>query len=114
VSCVCAAGQTELDVVPVDETRAYILFLVPKDREPRLRGFLQRLEAARAQLGVTDVQISLTSLEEVFLNIARKVRGPVSHWACPGAVPPRRSRRGMTGCALGQVECSNQPNTKQS
>ncbi|GAB4824042.1 hypothetical protein N2152v2_011088 [Parachlorella kessleri] len=65
--------KAELDVVAVDETRAYMLFLVPKDREARLRLFLQRLEACRRQLGVTDVQISLTSLEEVFLNIARKV-----------------------------------------
>ena len=64
-------------MVPVDETRAYMLFLVPKDREARLRLFLQRLEASRRQLGVTDVQISLTSLEEVFLNIARKVRREV-------------------------------------
>lgn len=35
-----------------------------------------QLEARRRELGVTDVQISLTSLEEVFLNIARKVGRP--------------------------------------
>jgi hypothetical protein len=35
--------------------------------------FLQRLEAASAQLGVADIQASLASLEEVFLNIAKQV-----------------------------------------
>lgn len=38
---------------------------------PRLRS-PPRPRARRAQLGVSDVQISLTSLEEVFLTIARK------------------------------------------
>lgn len=32
--------QEGLDVVPVTETRAYMQFLVPKDREERLHGFL--------------------------------------------------------------------------
>ncbi len=66
-------SQAQLELDPVDEDRAYIMFLVPKDREPRLRGFLQCLEARQAKLGITDVHISLASLEEVFLNIARKV-----------------------------------------
>jgi hypothetical protein len=43
-------------------------------------GFLSELDSQRGALGVTDLQISLTSLEEVFLTIAKKVRagkGPV-------------------------------------
>jgi hypothetical protein len=58
----------------VDEVSSYIQFLVPSSLEARLTRFLADLEVRREELGVTDVQIGLTSLEEVFLNIARKVR----------------------------------------
>jgi len=34
---------------------------------------LEQLEARSVELGVSDVQLSLSSLEEVFLTIARKV-----------------------------------------
>jgi hypothetical protein len=44
-------------------------------REEQLISFLKGLEADSQQLGVTDIQLSLTSLEEVFLTIARKVGG---------------------------------------
>lgn len=120
--------QEELGLDPADESsKAYLLFHVPKDREAQLPEFLQRLDAARqqvgrggavaglvghahglsgsaggqglmgqhavprlciilclpdpptlpssshlTQLGVTDVQIGLASLEEVFLAIARR------------------------------------------
>jgi hypothetical protein len=55
-------------------------YLVPRSEEGRLVGFLSELDSQRGALGVTDLQISLTSLEEVFLTIAKKVRagkGPV-------------------------------------
>eukprot|EP00887_Chlorella_sp_A99_P004766 scaffold4.g4766.t1 len=52
-------------------SQAYMLFLLPKDAEAALPGFLRALEARRYALGITDLQISLTSLEEVFLSIAR-------------------------------------------
>jgi hypothetical protein len=64
---------------------------VPRQQEQQLVGLLQLLEqhsgsssnAAAAQqqpalAGVADVQLSLTSLEEVFLNIAKQVRGPAA------------------------------------
>ncbi|PNW72975.1 hypothetical protein CHLRE_14g613950v5 [Chlamydomonas reinhardtii] len=56
---------------PVEESKAYMVYRVDRDREPQLNGFLKELEAHRDTLGITDVQLSLTSLEEVFLNIAR-------------------------------------------
>ncbi|KAG2423312.1 hypothetical protein HXX76_015459 [Chlamydomonas incerta] len=56
---------------PVEESKAYLVYLVDREREPQLNGFLKDLEAQRDTLGITDVQLSLTSLEEVFLNIAR-------------------------------------------
>jgi len=41
---------------------------------------LRRLESRAAELGVGDVQLCLTSLEDVFLAIARKVGG--CGWGC--------------------------------
>jgi hypothetical protein len=50
----------------------YLLFHVPRAQEAALPALLRELEARRAELGVADVQASLTSLEEVFLSIARR------------------------------------------
>ena len=63
---------------PADETRAYLEFLLPQSLAPRLPGFLRELEARSRELGITDMQLSLTSLEEVFLTIARQVSACVS------------------------------------
>jgi len=45
---------------------------------------LERLEARSAELGVSDIQLSLSSLEEVFLTIARKVCRPGRCMDCLG------------------------------
>jgi len=37
-------------VAPSDESRAYITFLVPKDREQALPAFLQQLDQKRQQV----------------------------------------------------------------
>ena len=58
---------------PADETRAYLEFLIPQSLGSQLPGFLRELETRSRELGISDVQLSLTSLEEVFLTIARKV-----------------------------------------
>lgn len=63
---------TKLGLSPADEGRAYTTFLIPRERESELAGFLTQLEKDAPGLGITDVQLSLTSLEEVFLTIARK------------------------------------------
>eukprot|EP00210_Caulerpa_lentillifera_P000918 g888.t1 len=60
-----------LGVVPREENRAYITFLVPRDKEPLLPRFLQELENRQQELRIGDIHLSLTTLEEVFLNIAR-------------------------------------------
>jgi len=57
---------------PMDSKGQYIVFQVPKSKESELPGFLRRLETRGSELGVGDIQMSLTSLEEVFLNIAKK------------------------------------------
>ncbi|WIA19835.1 hypothetical protein OEZ85_005742 [Tetradesmus obliquus] len=76
---------------PAEESKYTMRFLVPRQQEQQLVGLLQLLEqqanssgssssAAQQQqqqqhaalAGVADVQLSLTSLEEVFLNIAKQ------------------------------------------
>ncbi len=73
VNAVTALFKSELGVnAPEAGTGAYLVFLVPKSAENDLPGFLRQLEDRKSELGVTDIQISLTSLEEVFLSIARQ------------------------------------------
>ncbi|MEW5309052.1 MAG: hypothetical protein WDW38_000964 [Sanguina aurantia] len=64
--------QARMGLAPVEESRAYISYLVERKREADLISFLKDLEQDQASLGVTDIQLSLTSLEEVFLTIAKQ------------------------------------------
>jgi len=73
IDTVTALFKSELGVqAPEAGTGAYLIFLVPKSVENELPGFLRQLEERKNELGVSDIQISLTSLEEVFLSIARQ------------------------------------------
>lgn len=49
---------------------------MPRNLESQLPGFLEALERNAPELGVTDIQIALSQLEEVFLRVALKVRFP--------------------------------------
>jgi len=73
--CVREFFLSRLELLPFDEGRCHLHYLVPREQEGRLGAVLVELEAQRLEIGVTDVQLSLTSLEEVFLTIARKVCG---------------------------------------
>jgi len=64
--------ETNLGLEPSDETKAYVQFLVPKSKEKDLPDFLKLLKENSEELGVTDLHVALTSLEEVFLSIARQ------------------------------------------
>lgn len=64
--------RDKLGLSPADNTGAYLSYHIPATQGAALPDFLQELEAVGAQLGVTDLNIGLTSLEEVFLTIARK------------------------------------------
>lgn len=55
-----------------DSVRLFLQYLVPRDKGPALAPFLTLLERNKAQLGLKDAQMSLTSLEEVFLTIAKQ------------------------------------------
>lgn len=47
-------------------------YRIPRSAEASLPAFLAALKEQQGRLGVTDVQISLTSLEDVFLRIAQQ------------------------------------------
>lgn len=73
IDAVTALLRNELGVqAPEANTGAYLVFLVPKSAENELPSVLRQLEERKDELGVSDIQISLTSLEEVFLSIARQ------------------------------------------
>ncbi|KAL6751513.1 hypothetical protein V8C86DRAFT_2775895 [Haematococcus lacustris] len=69
---VLAYFKQRLGLDPADLGRVYITFVVPRDQEAQLIPFLSQLEVDAPSLGITDTQLSLTSLEEVFLTIARQ------------------------------------------
>ena len=72
-AALAAVFKEKLDVdAPETGPGAYLVFLVPKSAQHELPAFLQRLESRRDELSIADIQISLTSLEEVFLSIARR------------------------------------------
>jgi hypothetical protein len=68
--------RSGLGLEAVDESRGVLRYLVPQAvPQAHLVDFLQALEAGSDSLGVADIQASLASLEEVFLNIAKQVGG---------------------------------------
>ena len=54
-----------LGLAPADNTGTYLSYHIPGSQAAALPDFLQQLEAAGPQLGVSDFNIGLTSLEEV-------------------------------------------------
>ena len=57
--------QDKLGLSPADNTGAYLSYHIPASQGAALPDFLQELEAVGAELGVTDLNIGLTTLEEV-------------------------------------------------
>ncbi|XVE56978.1 hypothetical protein DITRI_Ditri04bG0054800 [Diplodiscus trichospermus] len=64
--------KNRLDVVPKEENRAFLTFVIPHDREKLLTNFFMELQEKEEEFGIADIQLGLTTLEEVFLNIARQ------------------------------------------
>lgn len=69
---VCSMFVEELGVQPSDRSEAYIHFIVQKDRAEELGRFFSLLDDRKEECNIMDVQLSLASLEEVFLNIVRQ------------------------------------------
>eukprot|EP01024_Parvocaulis_polyphysoides_P015911 TRINITY_DN1703_c0_g2_i9.p1 TRINITY_DN1703_c0_g2~~TRINITY_DN1703_c0_g2_i9.p1 ORF type:complete len:796 (-),score=106.72 TRINITY_DN1703_c0_g2_i9:746-3133(-) len=73
VSSVKQFFQDEIGLQAISEDKAYIHFVIPKDKESQLPGFLSKLEQSKQDLGISDIQLSLTTLQDVFLKIAKEV-----------------------------------------
>eukprot|EP01018_Ginkgo_biloba_P024056 Gb_37633 [translate_table: standard] len=64
--------KDRLNVEPKEENKAYITFIIPREKEQQLTDFFAELQDREKELGISDVQLSLATLEEVFLNIAKQ------------------------------------------
>ncbi|KAI3987712.1 hypothetical protein MKX01_028446 [Papaver californicum] len=61
-----------LDVVPKEENKSFLTYVIPRQKEKFLSDFFDKLEDKKNEFGIGDIQLGLTTLEEVFLNIAKK------------------------------------------
>ncbi|XP_020242626.1 ABC transporter A family member 2-like [Asparagus officinalis] len=61
-----------LNLDPKEETKSYLTYIIPREKEGILTDFFAELQLKEKELGITDIQLGLTTLEEVFLNIAKK------------------------------------------
>ncbi|KAF9605783.1 hypothetical protein IFM89_018449 [Coptis chinensis] len=61
-----------LEVVPKEENKAFLTFVIPHEKEGLLTRFFAELQDREREFGISDIQLGLTTLEEVFLNIAKK------------------------------------------
>ncbi|KAM7479997.1 hypothetical protein LguiA_028210 [Lonicera macranthoides] len=61
-----------LDVVPKEENKLFLTFVIPHEKEGLLTNFFEELQDREKEFGITDIQLGLTTLEEVFLNIAKQ------------------------------------------
>uniref|UniRef100_A0A6M2F1H9 ABC transporter domain-containing protein n=1 Tax=Populus davidiana TaxID=266767 RepID=A0A6M2F1H9_9ROSI len=61
-----------LDVTPTEETRSFLTFVIPHDKERVLTKFFAELQERQREFHVSDIQLGLATLEEVFLNIAKQ------------------------------------------
>ncbi|XP_068647443.1 ABC transporter A family member 2-like [Aristolochia californica] len=64
--------KNRLDVVPKEENRSFLTFIIPHEKEELLISFFAELQDREREFGISDIQLGLTTLEEVFLNIAKK------------------------------------------
>ncbi|KAI8472921.1 MAG: hypothetical protein J3K34DRAFT_383970 [Monoraphidium minutum] len=96
-----------LGLLPFDEGRCHLHYLVPREQEARLGAVLVQLERRQAAMGVSDVQLSLTSLEEVFLTIARKAELAAAEAMGNAPVEVPLPDGGVLHVALGQEEAAN-------
>ncbi|KAJ1401643.1 P-loop containing nucleoside triphosphate hydrolase [Sesbania bispinosa] len=64
--------KNRLDVVPKEENNSFLTFVIPHDRESLLSNFFSELQDREEEFGISDIQLGLTTLEEVFLNIAKQ------------------------------------------
>ena len=78
--------MNRLGVKSADETQDYVHFLVPYENEDKLPLMLAHIKSRKSQLGIGDVQLRLTPLEEVFLNVTKKAE--LQHAEAEGRYEP--------------------------
>ncbi|XP_058181556.1 ABC transporter A family member 11-like [Rhododendron vialii] len=61
-----------LNVMPKEETKYFISYVIPHKEESNLRKFFTELQERETEFGISDMQLNLTTLEDVFLNVATK------------------------------------------
>lgn len=64
--------REHLGVHPKEENKTFVTFIIPREKEGQLTDFFSELQERQAEFGIADIQVSLTTLEEVFLNIAKQ------------------------------------------
>ncbi|CAK9158689.1 unnamed protein product [Ilex paraguariensis] len=64
--------KDHLDVVPKEENKSFHTYIIPHEKEKLLTNFFAELQDREGEFGIADIQLGLTTLEEVFLNIARR------------------------------------------
>ncbi|KAK7281814.1 hypothetical protein RIF29_10111 [Crotalaria pallida] len=64
--------KDRLDVVPNEENNNFLTFVIPHDRDGILTDFFAELQDREEEFGITDIQLGLTTLEEVFMNIVKQ------------------------------------------
>ncbi|KAK9114185.1 hypothetical protein Syun_020982 [Stephania yunnanensis] len=62
--------KSHLDVIPKEESKMFLTFIIPHEKEGLLTDFFSELQERVEEFGIADIQLGLTTLEEVFLNIA--------------------------------------------
>jgi hypothetical protein len=64
-----------LGLLPAEEGRAMLHYVIPQALAPQLQGLLELLDMPQhqARLGLAEVHVSLASLEEVFLAVVKQV-----------------------------------------
>ncbi|KAJ6358989.1 hypothetical protein OIU76_000667 [Salix suchowensis] len=64
--------NTNLDVTPTEEAKSFLTFVIPHDKERVLTNFFAELQERQREFCISDIQLGLATLEEVFLNIAKQ------------------------------------------
>ncbi|KAL2515888.1 ABC transporter A family member 2 [Forsythia ovata] len=64
--------KSNLDVTPKEENKSFLTFVIPHEKEKLLTKFFEELQEKVKEFGIADIQLGLTTLEEVFLNIVKQ------------------------------------------
>uniref|UniRef100_A0A803M190 ABC transporter domain-containing protein n=1 Tax=Chenopodium quinoa TaxID=63459 RepID=A0A803M190_CHEQI len=64
--------KRQLDVEPMEENKLYTTYVIPHEKEPLLKKAFGEVQDRQSEFGITDIQLGLATLEEVFLNIAKQ------------------------------------------